>query len=137
MPPDTVALAFALLHVPPETISDSVIDEPTQTLAGPVITLTPPDEFIVIVFAACAEQLRLETVYIIVSMPAESPVTVPPATDAEVLLLLQTPPVVPSVKLIEEPVQTNAGPDMLPTTGELFIVIVLVAVPAPHAPETI
>lgn len=34
-PPETVALAFELLHIPPGTGSESRTDDPVQTVDGP------------------------------------------------------------------------------------------------------
>jgi hypothetical protein len=65
-----------------------------------------------------------------VSIPAETPVTVPPTTVAVALLLLHTPPVTASVKVMDDAWQTLAGPAMLPavSTGLMLIVFVAIAV---------
>jgi len=76
----------------------------------------------------------LETAYSTVSTPAAIPVTVPPATDADVLLLLQVPPVAGSVSTIAAPAQTDDGPEIKPADGDAFTVIVLVAEAVPQVP---
>ena len=65
-------------------------------------------------------------------LPAESPVTIPATTFALVLLLLQTPPGVGSVKVIDEPTHTTDGPDILPTVEEGTTVTVFVDTVVPH-----
>ena len=54
------------------------MDEPTQTLERPVIMPAFTDEFTVIVLVAVAVPHKLVTVYMMVSIPAETPVTIPP-----------------------------------------------------------
>jgi len=73
----------------------------------------------------------LETVYIIVSTPAVIPVVVPPITEAELLLLLQMPPVAGSVSTIAAPAQTDDGPEIMPAIGGAVTdtVVVDIAVP--------
>lgn len=72
-----------------------------------------------------------------VSMPAETPVTNPPAIVAEVLLPLHMPPIVASVSKIEAPMHTFDGPDIVSVTDEEPTVILFVAVLMPHALVTV
>ena len=60
-------------------------------------------------------------------MPGAAPVTIPPVTVAELLLLLHEPPVILSVKEITEPVHTADGPDIRPASGMAVTVIAFVA----------
>ena len=48
-PPDTVAFALAALHTPPATVLDSVIEDPTHTLEGPLIVPAPAPELMVMI----------------------------------------------------------------------------------------
>ena len=67
------------------------------------------------------------------AVPAATPVTLPePSTVAyDVLLLLQVPPAVASLRLVIKPAHTAAVPVMADGTG----LMVTVALPAiPHAP---
>lgn len=60
------------------------------------------------------------TVYLMVEVPAEIPVTTPLefTVAAEVLVLLQLPPVVPSLdKIVVEPVHRNVVPLIVPAFG--------------------
>ena len=57
-----------------------------------------------------------------IAVPAVTPVTVPPVTDALDELLLHAPPDVPSVKDILEPAQTDVEPDKVPALVNGFTV---------------
>ena len=52
-----------------------------------------------------------------IAVPDERPVTIPPATAALVLSLLQAPPGVVSVRVIDEATQTRDGPVIVPANG--------------------
>lgn len=67
-----------------------------------------------------------------VAVPGVIPVTVPPVTEAFVLLLLHTPPGAISVNVIEDPSHTLPGPLMVPASGNGLTVIILVATAVPH-----
>jgi hypothetical protein len=127
IPPETVALRLLLLHIPPVTVSVKVMNEPTQTLERPVILPAFTDEFTVIVLVAVAVPHKLVTVYMMVSIPAETPVTIPPATVALAFVLLHIPPVTVSVKVMSEPIHTLDEPFIMPAFDIAFTVTVLVA----------
>ena len=92
----------------------------------------------VMVFIAVAEQLILLTVYIMLSVPAVTPVTMPDGlTEAFALLLLHVPPVTTSVNVMAEPTQTVAEPEILPAFGDGFIVTIFVATAVPHVLVTV
>ena len=125
-PEETVAIAgVALLQVPPEVASLSVTEvgtDPPQIVAAPVTaaglaltdigftTMQPPG-----------------TVYVILSVPAATPATIPvePAVAVPGALLDQVPPDVEWVNEVVVPVQTTPEPLMagnaltVPTTNEL------------------
>ncbi len=59
-------------------------------------------------------------VYVMVAAPADSPVVTPvvaPTVAISVLLLVQTPPVTGSVSVMFVPMQSVAGPPMVPGKG--------------------
>jgi hypothetical protein len=88
-----VALLLLLLQIPPATEDVSVIRPETQTLVGPLIVPALDNGFIVTTNVADADPQPLVTVYLMVSIPAVTPVATPP--DVMVALpntVLQTPP---------------------------------------------
>ena len=72
-----------------------------------------------------------------VSIPAVTPVTTPPATLAEAPELRQVPPVMLGVMVIVALGQTVADPDNVPASVAGLIVITWKALAAPHVPETL
>jgi len=98
------------VHEPPAEASASVMVLPAHTLDGPVIgelTLT------VTTLTTVDVPQEVVTVYLMVSMPAATPVTTPPLTVAMAgVLLLHMPPVVASVSVMVAPAQTTEGPVM-------------------------
>ena len=137
-PPDTVAFALLLLQVPPALASVNIIADPAHTLEPPVIVPATGSGFIVIVFVATAVPHEFVVLYFIVSVPAETPVTIPPpVTEALVLLALHTPPAVASVTGIVDPAHTDELPVTVPANGNGFIVIVFVAVAVPQVTVTV
>ena len=136
-PPRTIACVLLILHAPPAAGSVNVIEAPTQTLEGPLITPAFGDGFIVTVLVAMAVPQTLVTVYLIVSIPAVTPVTTPAVTKAFALLALQVPPGAKSVNVMVLPVQTVPGPEMLPSSGNGFTVTAFVAVVVPQTLVTV
>ena len=67
-----------------------------------------------------------------VSVPATSPVTVPPATEARVFAVLHVPPVIVSVKVITAPVHTSEGPAIAPAYGNGFMITGIDVSAVPH-----
>jgi hypothetical protein len=103
-----------LLQVPPGVASDSVVVAPRQMLKRPVIG---GDELMVTDLIALQP---VPSVYIMVSIPPASPVTIPvpvPTRAIEVLLLLHTPPEVASVSANVSPEHTVALPFITAGTG--------------------
>lgn len=131
------ASVLLLLHVPPAMPSVNVIEEATHTLDRPVITPAFGEGFIVMVFVAVAVLQVLVTEYLIVSVPAVTPVTTPNTTVAEMLLLLHVPPAAPSVKRTDEPTHTLDAPVMTPAFGNGFTRMDFVATAVPHVEITV
>ena len=98
-----------LLQVPPVSASVSVIADPAITVLLPEIGdgVAFTVNMIVVVL--------VPTVYEIIQVPAETPVTIPveePTVAMEPLLLVQWPPVVESTSVLVEPAQTLPVPWM-------------------------
>ncbi len=127
-----MALVLVLLHNPPATLSVNIIDEVTHTLDAPVMLLVFGAGFTIMACIAVAGPHELVTVYLIVSNPPETPVTIPPITVALALLLLQVPPVTLSVNVMDDPTHTPEGPDIIPSSGSGFTVMGFVAVAVPQ-----
>ena len=70
----------ALVHVPPLTASDKETVPPKATEVLPVIAETTGAAFIVSTADTVALPQLFEEVYLIVSVPAETPVTTPEAS---------------------------------------------------------
>ena len=100
----TVATAgVPLLQVPPPASPLSEVVKPWHTLNVPVMAVG--NALTVITFVLLQPPLN---VYIMVVVPAATPVTLPNASTVAVAIapLLQVPPVVASVKLMDDPIQT-------------------------------
>jgi hypothetical protein len=92
----TVAIeVLPLIHPPPVVASARVMVEPTATVPAPVIAAGAAYTVNEVV------TLLLPTVYVIVTVPADTPETAPPDVTVAiaVLLLLQVPPLVESVRM--------------------------------------
>jgi hypothetical protein len=103
-----------LLHVPPVVTSLRTITEPWQANAVPVIAaglgLTVTTDIVIQLLGA---------LYVIVEVPAETPVTTPveDVILVAVPVLLHVPPAVASVSVIVLPTQTAPGTKMESGTG--------------------
>jgi hypothetical protein len=85
---------------------------------GEVITFT--------IFVEVSDPFELVTMYKMVSIPAETPVTTALETVAVALLLCHVPPPAPGVKVMDEPAHTFEGPVKLPPEfGEVFAFTVI------------
>jgi hypothetical protein len=102
-----VAIPVApLTQVPPAGAEDNEPVDPWQMVSEPVIV--EGDAFTVTFFVA---EHSPPVVYEITAIPAFIPVTVPVLpTDAFPLMVLHTPPGVPSVRFVVAPSQTTAVP---------------------------
>jgi hypothetical protein len=104
----TVANAvLLLLHRPPPETSLKALTRPTQTLVIPVIAAGDG-----LTVTAITELQPAGNVYNMVAEPEPTPVTRPvlPTVATALLLLLQTPPAVASVKVTGIPVQSGVEP---------------------------
>jgi hypothetical protein len=128
----TVARVLVVLHVPPDAVSASVVVRPRQTALTPVMVPANGKGLTVIMCIATLLPHELVTVYNTVSVPAVIPVTVPPSTEARVLVTLQLPPVTVGVMLIVDPAHTVPEPESVPAAGNANMVIVLVTVVVPQ-----
>jgi hypothetical protein len=131
VPPLTVAIVVLPLdHTPPGVRSVNIVVEPTHR---PVLPPIPCIGFTVTVFGAT--QLP-PSEYVIVTVPPVGPLIAPhtlpsPSTVAIVVLLLtHVPPVIPSVRVINEPAHTDDAP--LSGVGAEFTVTVTEAVQPPN-----
>ena len=114
-----VASVLDALHVPPVESAISVMGEPKQTDVGPLMVPAYTSALTFTVFLATADPQVLVTVYLIVSVPAVTPVTTPsvlvalpvPAVDVHI------PPRVLSVNVIVAPGQTLPTPLIAATVG--------------------
>lgn len=102
----TVAIEVELVsHVPPEGVPVSVVVPPIQMLLLPVIValVETVNDFVT---------KLAPTVYVIVQVPADTPVTKPVELTVAIegLLLLHVPPGVLSVRATDAPTQVPEGP---------------------------
>jgi len=113
--PTAATETLLLLHVPPADVLLSVVVAPTHTTAVPVmeagrgLTVKP-----VVVLHPVG------SVYVIVTLPETRPLTMPlddPIVATDGLLLVHVPPVLPSVKVTDEPAQTLLKPDIAAGAG--------------------
>ncbi len=113
----------------------------SHTATGPEMVPAFASAFTVISRDTVAFPQEVVTEYVIVVVPADTPVTRPVAAltvAAAVLLLLHVPPAVPVTdKVVEEPAHTPEAPDMLPTPATALTVISLVAANDPQPFETV
>ena len=122
-------LVLLLLQTPPSAVLARVVVLFKQTLFAPVIAGTVGVAFTVIICEALLTQVVTAsvTVYLIVVPPKKLPVTTPAfvidATNG--VKLLQTPPLVASDNVIEEPTQTLLPPVIGATVGKLNTVTVV------------
>ena len=74
-----------------------------------------------------------------VTDPAETPVTIPPAVTVAtaVELLVHTPPEVPSISVVVEPAQTDVAPVIVPPEAVRLTVTDFVVVAEPQALVTV
>jgi hypothetical protein len=124
-----------LLHVPPAVPSLlKLIVDPAHTVAGPL--MLPADTAAFTVTIACAIGFPQPfAVYVIITLPAATPVTTPLLLTVArlVLLLLHDPPGVPLlIKFIGEPIHTDAGPLIEPAVTAGFTVTIACAIGLPQ-----
>lgn len=132
----TVAIpGLAELHDPPVVPSLRVSVEPEQTAPGPVIAAG----FVLTVIGNVVAHPP-GAVLVMVTLPADMPVTIPDAEPIEAratLLLVQVPPVVVSVRVTLVAVQTTDGPAIAAGAAFMVTCIVVVAVEYPSFTSTL
>jgi hypothetical protein len=107
-----------LLHRPPVTALCNVSSAVTHSVADPVIVPAFGNGLTVTTFTATAVPHIFVTLYEMVTLPEETPVTKPPDTVALPLLAVHVPPVKVGVRESEPPPsQTEERPAILPATG--------------------
>jgi len=109
----------ALLHTPDEVTSASCVVEPTHTVGVPVIAATVGIALTVTVSVDTLLQPPFVTVYEITDVPADTPVTRPPALIVATpgVALLHTPDEVTSASCVVEPTHTVGVPVIAATVG--------------------
>jgi hypothetical protein len=127
-----VATAVVLLiHAPPEPVELSVVVAPTHADCTPVITVGTG--LTVIVAVAYAPEL---TLYVMVTVPAATPVTMPerePTVAISVLALTHdVPPGVASVSNVVPPVHTVSVP-LIGAAAALTVILFVLEHPEPMA----
>jgi hypothetical protein len=112
---------------------------PAHMLCEPVTVPALGIGLTVIGDIAIAVPQELVTVYDIVSVPALSPVTMPPAPTVviAVLLLLQAPPPAASVSVVFAPLHIAAAPLILPAFGLAFTLKETFVFVLPQLPVTV
>lgn len=119
--------ALLLLQLPPLTASVNVIVDPVQTLAGPLIVPAVGAAVIVTAVVADAVPQLLVTVYVIVAVPADTPLTTPVALLMLAIvgeLLLHVPPLVVLVSVVVAPTHAVVVPLIVPANGSGSTVMV-------------
>jgi hypothetical protein len=124
MPPDTDAKILSLLvHIPPVVALDNVVVEPAHTLVTPVIgSGNGFTRKLVVALQPLANE------YVIVVVPAVTPVTIPVAlpTDATAILADVHDPPPELLRVALAPTHVIGKP--LIAVGSVFTAIVLVAI---------
>jgi len=119
VPAPIVAVVISLLlQLPPTVASVKVVFAPVQTVVEPDIA-----KGVGLTVISYVATQPLGSVYVIVGVPAATPVTVPvvePTVARPVLLLVHSPPPVASVNVILLPMQTLVGPP-IPAGVELNV----------------
>lgn len=124
--PDDVPMGamalLLLLHVPPPVVLVNVAAIPEQILVAPLIVAG----LAFIVTSCIAKQPVADSLYVIVAVPADTPVTIPLVVGIvaiAVLLLLHVPPVVVLVRVVAAASQRLADPEMAAGVAATFTAI--------------
>ena len=133
-PPLTIATLVLLLpHTPPLIALLNVVDEPTHSDVAPVIVPATGNGLTVITCVSTAVPQPFVTEYEIMTLPAATPLTTPPLTVAvKSLLLVQVPPPVALLNVIDDPTQTDVKPVIVPATGNGLTVTICVSTVVPQ-----
>ena len=115
-----------------------IVVEPTQALFVPAIAASVGNAFTLTVACALDTQLFVVTVYVIVAVPAATPVTTPVlefTVATAVFDDVHTPPAVALVNVVVEPAHTSVVPLIAATTGIALIVTVVFTVEVQPLPS--
>ena len=139
MPLTVAIIGDPLLQLPPDAVSDKVTDVPSQNVEVPEIVPATGNGFTVIVRVAELDPQLFDTVYEISELPADTPVTTPPAVivATPVETLNQVPPPTVGVRVTCAPTQTTKVPFIVPAAGLVITVTILVAAATPQPLETV
>jgi hypothetical protein len=130
-------VGLELSHTPPEVELVSAMEEPTQTDEKPEMGATGGSAFTVIALVVISVPHEEVTVYVIVTVPAATPVSTPVGLIvAMAVLTLHVPPVVLLKNATGLATQTEIAPLITPASGIAFTVTTLVATTVPQLPET-
>jgi hypothetical protein len=108
--PTVATLVVLLLHMPPPVVLLSVVLLPTHTVDEPVIAAGSG-----LTVTTSVAKHPVDTVYVIVDVPKPTLVTIPdevPTVATVRSLLLQVPPPVVLLNVIEEPRHSDDGPEI-------------------------
>ncbi len=119
----------ALDHTPPAVMFESWVVDAAQSVVVPVIGGTTGSGLTVTVKVAVFEHPAKVTVYEIIEVPADTPVTrpVPSIVATPGVSLDHTPPAVSSASCVVDPSHTTDDPVIEATTGSGLTVIVTTA----------
>lgn len=110
-------------HTPPVTPEDNVVVAVAHNENVPEMTGAAGVGFTVNVFVAVAAPQAFITIYTTVSMPGETPVTMPPPPMLAVLLVTpHMPPATLLVIVVVLPTHISVAPLITPASGSVFTV---------------
>ena len=116
------------VQTPPAVVFVKIVLDPIHALVVPPIAASVGNAFTFTV--ACAFEVHpfVVTVYVIVAVPADTPLTTPLASTVATAVLddVQTPPAVALVSAVVEPAHTSVVPLIAATTGIGLTVTVVV-----------
>lgn len=125
--PELLMVAFVIsevLHTPLPVASLKVPAAPVHIVDGPLTVPAPDSGLTVSIQVAVAVPQPLVTVYFMVSVPVDTPVTTPPPVMVAIVLktLLHTPLPAASVRVTCEATHTLDEPAILPALGRALTV---------------
>jgi hypothetical protein len=126
----TVATAaFDDVHTPPDVVLVKIVLEPIHAFVVPPIAASVGNAVTLTVACAFDVQPFVVTVYVIVAVPADTPVTTPVELTEAIAALddVQTPFAVALASAVVEPEHTSVVPVIAATTGIALTVTVSTA----------
>lgn len=130
---------LVLLHTPPDVTSLKGVVDSSHTVATPEIEPDTGSGFTVTTVAVADTPQPFVTVYDIVAVPTDAPLTKPEllTVTIDVAVLLHTPPMAASLKRAVDETQTIAVPVIEPDTGSGFTVTTVVVTEVPQLLVTV